>query len=183
VNDPKKDITVDNFKDRLNKAHEEAIQLKQERQARFAEEERPHIDFDNRFDDLVEKLWQVVEEVVKPTKLKTHRKDGRRALFLEIYNPKDTQGHGKYVRIGSFLNRQEYKLVAGIILKRRLRNKTAKILSLDDEELCFNTYSAYDEKIKGLELCKMTGEKIIELVRRKLEDNVLDYVREHPDSI
>lgn len=174
---------MDDFKDRLNKAQAEAIQLRQERQARFAEEERPHIDFDNRFDELVEKLWQVVEEVAKPTKLKTHRKGGRRGVFLEIYNPKDIQGYGKYVKIGSFLNRQEYKLVIGIIFTRRLRNKTAKILILDDEELCFNTSSAYDEKIKGLELCEMTDEKIIELAREKLQDGVIDYVREHPDSI
>jgi len=174
---------VDNFKDRLNKAQAEAIQIRQERQARFVEEERPHIDFDNRFDELVEKLWQVVEEVAKPTKLKTHRKGGSRGVFLEIYNPKDTQGHGKYVKIGSFLNRQEYKLVTGIILKRRQRNKSTKILGYNDEEVCFNTYSVYDEKIKGLELCKMTDERIVELAREKLQDGVIDYVRTYPDSI
>jgi len=189
---------MDEYEERLRKIREEALLERERFKAEVAEIERLRADFDCRFDRLVEKIWQVIQEVAKPTKLGTYRISSNRRHYytksgskekgsyvegrwehLYIYDPtvdSDFEGGGLDaigVPVGSFLSERRYHLVAGVSLRRRERYP-ANLVRLEG----YNP-----TMLEDIELCKMTDEEIVKLVKEELQESVIRYVTRHPSSI
>lgn len=188
---------MDEYEERLRKTRETAILERQRLEARATQEQRLRSDFDGRFNGLVEKLWEVIQEVAKPTKLGAYRISSNHEYYYEkfgakqrgygkghwehlyIYDPtidSDFVGGGLHcigVPVGRFLGKRRCHLVAGISFKKR-GEYPARLVRLE----------GYNRKqLEDIELCKMTDEEVVRLVKEELQESVIRYVREHPNRI
>lgn len=163
---------MDDFKDRLSKTREQRIREKQKRKMETALQQRRDAEFDRRVNILREKLWQVVKEVAKPTKLKTYRGEclmasdtkerWEHAEEFVIYDPK-IKGS-----IDSIFGRRSYREVKGIVLH------------WDKHRIAIN----HEEWQNGLSgrIVDVSDDEIVAWARKDLQASVLSYVEHHHNS-